>query len=115
MKKKLNFQINDNTLIVIIIFIIFFAVMLQKTGFEQQSEAEKITAMILDEHDISFANDGIIDENKLREIQNMDYDDFKNSLKVNKDFCVYIEDENGNLILAKGSSRFNEDGIYCSE
>ncbi|MBI2653917.1 hypothetical protein HYX02_03835 [Candidatus Woesearchaeota archaeon] len=112
--KKPNFKISDEALIISIVLVIFFAVIFSKTG-SGTGAAEKITAMILDDHDISFANDGIIDENKLREIQNMDYDDFKNSLKVNKDFCVYIEDGEGNLILAKGSSRFNEDGIYCSE
>ena len=78
-------------------------------------EAEKITNMILDDHKSSFANNGIVDEIKLEKIRNMDYGDFKKSLNAKNDFCVYIEDENGNLILAKGSAKLNGDGIHCKE
>ncbi|MBI3034980.1 hypothetical protein HYY71_01535 [Candidatus Woesearchaeota archaeon] len=78
-------------------------------------EAEKITGMILDDHSISFANNGIIDENKLREIKSIGYDDFKEMLKVKNDFCIYIEDGNGNVILSKGSSKLGKDGIFCRE
>lgn len=112
---KKTIKINENSIIVIIIFIIFFAVILTKTNEPSIKEAEKITAMILDEHDISFANNGIIDKNKLKEVKSMSYNDLKQMLNIKSDFCIYLEDSNGNILLAKGSSSLSEDGIYCSE
>lgn len=78
-------------------------------------EAEIITNMILDDHKSSFANKGIVDETKLEQIKNMDYEDFKKLLNAKNDFCVYMEDEKGNVILAKGSSKLNGDGLHCRE
>lgn len=101
-------------LVLIVAIVAMIVSFYSKNSELQEMKAEKITEMILDEHKISFANDGIIDENKLREIQSMDYDDFKNSLKAKNDFCVYIEDGNGNIILAKGSPKLKEDGV-CME
>jgi len=111
---KLNFKIDEIMLVLIAAVIAMIAVIYDKTG-ANETEAEKITEMILDDHTISFANDGIVDENKLIEIQNMAYDDFKKSLKAKNDFCIYIEDENGNVILAKGSRKLDGDGLHCVE
>ena len=109
----------DEMMLVLIVAIIFMAVSiydkLNKTRDNPTMEAEKITEMILDNHGISFAIGGIVDEEKLKEIKNINYDDFKKSLNVKNDFCIYIEDGNGNLILAKGSSKLNKDGLYCGE
>ena len=112
---KFNFKIDEILLVFIVAIISIVVVVFDKLNEPAEMEAEKITEMILNEHDISFANNGIVDENKLKEIQNMDYKDFKNSLKAKNDFCVYIEDENGNLLLAKGSSKLNGDGLNCEE
>ena len=71
--------------------------------------------MLLDDHEISFASNGIVDENKVREVQQMPYSQLKKFFNAKKDFCFYIEDENGNIILAKGSSKLSKDGIYCRE
>ena len=71
--------------------------------------------MILDDHSMSFASNGVIDETQMKKIENMNYADFKDSLKVKNDFCIYIEDGNGAVILSKGSSRFNGDGLNCRE
>jgi hypothetical protein len=112
--KKLNFNIDEITLVLIVAVMAIIIVFYEQGGVGTV-EAEKITALILDDHDVSFANNGIVDEKKLKEVQNMDYEEFKNLLNAKKDFCVYIEDENGNIILSKGSSKLNEDGIPCSE
>lgn len=78
-------------------------------------DAKEITEIILDDNAVSFANEGIIDESRLQEIKAMDYHNFKKSLNAKNDFCIYMEDEKGNVILAKGSSRLNGDGIHCEE
>ena len=113
--KRLNFKIDEITLVFIVAVIAVIVVVYNKLSEPTGMEAEKITEMILDEHSISFANNGIVDENKLEEIKNMGYDEFKKSLNVKNDFCIYLEDGNGNIILAKGSSKLNDDGLYCKE
>ncbi len=106
--KTPNFKIDEIALVLIVAIIAIIFSISNKSNEPSKMEAERITAMLLDDHGISFASGGVIDENKLKGIQNMDYLDFKNSLKAKNDFCIYIEDENGNIILAKGSSKLGE-------
>ena len=113
--QKSNFKIDEITLVLIVAVIAIFASIYGKLNKPPGMEAEKITEMILDNHHVSFATNGVIDENKLKEIKNMNYNDFKKSLNAQNDFCIYIEDENGNILLAKGSSKLNGDGLYCRE
>ena len=114
-RKKLNFKVDEIALIFIVAIMTMAVNIYDKVTHPKTFVAEKITELILDEQYLSFANNGIVDENKLNEIQNMDYADFKRLLNIKKEFCIYIEDENGNIILSKGSSKFNSDGIYCRE
>ena len=112
---KSNFKIDEITLVLIVALIAMIANVYDKLNKPVGMEAEKITEMILNEHTTSFANNGIVDENKLNEVKNMNYKEFKNSLNAKNDFCIYIEDANGNIILAKGSSKLNGDGLHCKE
>ncbi len=112
--KKPNYKIDE----IVLVFIVVVIVMIVSVYDQNKSktfEAEKITSLLLDEHVFSIANNGVVDKNKLQEIQNMDYEEFKNNLNAKKDFCVYIEDDKGNIILAKGSSKMTEDGVPCQE
>lgn len=114
-KKKWKFELNEITLLIILAFII---VVVKFYGTEAESEqmaAEKITAILLDDHDVSFASKGIINEEKLNEIKNMNYNEFKKFINVKNDFCIYIEDGHGNIILAKGSYKLNGNAVYCRE
>ena len=112
---KSNFKIDEILLVLIVAIISIIVAVYDKINESANIGAEKITEMILDEHTISFANNGVVDENKLKEIQNMNYNNFKKSLNAKNDFCIYIEDQNGNTILTKGSSKLNRDGIICRE
>lgn len=111
---KSEFKIDELALVLIVAIIAMIAGIYNKINEPSGGmEAEKIAEMLLDDHPASFANNGIIDENKLKEIQNMDYDEFKTSIKSKNDFCMYVEDENGGIIAAKGAEKFNEDGMTC--
>ena len=116
---KPNFKIDEITLVLIVVFIALIVGIYNKQSSVRNNakfmEAERITEIILDHHKVSFATNGVIDESKLKEIQGMSYENFKKSLSINSDFCIVIEDINGNVILSKGSSRLNNDGIYCME
>lgn len=113
--RKISFKIDEIMLVLIVAVIAIAVSVYDRLNEPAGMEAEKITDMILDDHSISFANNGIIDEKKLAEVQNIDYNDFKKSLKAKNDFCIYIEDENGNVLLAKGSPKLSGDGLYCRE
>lgn len=115
---KSNYKPDKFTLSLVLIFIALVASVYLggvSKSKNQKMEAEKITEIILDNHRISFASNGIIDEKKLREVQEMSYESFKKSLQASKDFCILIEDEKGNILLSKGSSKLNNNGIYCRE
>ena len=113
--QKSKFKIDEITIAIIVILIASVISIYEKTHKPKTSEAEKITEIIMDDHGMSFASNGVIDENKLKEIKNMNYADFKKSLNAKNDFCMYIEDQNGNIILVKGPINLNKDGLHCRE
>ncbi|MBI2647354.1 hypothetical protein HYW99_02665 [Candidatus Woesearchaeota archaeon] len=115
LKPQVKPKWNEDKIILIIILIIIVISVYIKINEPAEAQAVKITGLILDDHSISFASGGLVDEDKLKMIQNMDYYEFKESLNIKNDFCIYIEDEKGNILLAKGSQKLNEDGLYCRE
>lgn len=114
-KQKPNFKIDEVVLVLVIAVIAMIVSIYSRPDKTAEMDAEKITETILDDHALSFANNGIVDNSRLKEIQSMNYKDFKDSLNVKNDFCIYLEDENGNIILAKGSSKLSNDGMVCRE
>ena len=110
-----KFTISLILIFIALITVVYLGGINKNKGKAQKMEAEKITEILMDNHIISFATNGIIDEKKLRQIQGMSYESFKKSLHVNNDFCILVEDEKGNILLSKGSSKLNNDGIYCRE
>lgn len=114
-KPKSKFKFDEIFIVFVVILLASAVSIYNKARGPKTAEAEKLTELILDNHGASFASGGVIDENKLKEIQNMDYQSLKKSLNAKNDFCVYIEDGNGNIILAKGSNNLNKDGMECRE
>ncbi|MEK6983370.1 MAG: hypothetical protein AABX33_02255 [Nanoarchaeota archaeon] len=112
---KSNFKIDELALVLIVAIAAMIVSIYDKSNKNMGIEAERIAELILDNHELSFAHNGIIDENKLQKIQLMDYSTFKKSIDAKKDFCISVEDENGNVIFAKGSARLNGNGLHCRE
>ncbi len=112
MKKKL--QVDEMALVFIVAVIALAAAVLEKAS-HPETEAKKIKDMLLDDHELSLVEEGVIEDSRLDKIKDTSYKDLKSSLDAKNDFCLYIEDENGNVILAKGSSRLGNDGIPCRE
>ena len=112
-EKRQNYKFDEVGLVIIIILIAVIIAFYEKSLNPAEVNVEKITTMIFDHEPASFAKDGVIEQNKLQEIQKMDYVELKNSLGIKKDFCIYVEDENGNIILEKGDEKLSQDGVYC--
>ena len=112
---KSKFKIDEITLVLIVAIIAIFVSIYHKSSQPPGMEAKKITEVLTDDHGISFASNGIVDANKLAEIRNINYADLRKSINAKDDFCIYIEDGDGNVILAKGSPKLSRDGLSCRE
>lgn len=110
-KRKIDWKVDEITLVLVVAFIALAAGIYSKISNPPVIEAEKITGMLMDRHSVSFATNGVIDQDKLNEIQKMDYNEFKRSLDVKNDFCVYVQDGDGNIIISKGSLALSKDGL----
>ncbi|HLC49822.1 MAG TPA: hypothetical protein VJI97_00155 [Candidatus Nanoarchaeia archaeon] len=106
-KKKKEFD--EITLILIVAAA---ALLISFFGREQPAVQEigRISKIVLNNPGIEGS--GVIDEKKLMEISSMDYDSLKKSLKTSRDFCIYIEDDNGNILLSKSAPSLNK-GRFC--
>jgi len=108
-KPKKKFDEIYLVLIVVVLILIVYSY----TRGPSTSDADRITEMIIDHHEFSFAVNGVIDNEKLEQIKSMDYSQLKKTLDMDSDFCLYIEDGQGNIILAKGASKLEGNGISC--
>ena len=114
--KKPNFKIDEIMLVLIVVVITVVVSIYDKKNHPNSIEAEKITELILDHNDISIVSQGSsIDQQKIKDIQEMSYSQLKGYFNVKNDFCIYIQDGNGDIILAKGSSKLSANGIDCKE
>ena len=92
--------------------------------FYQEDGLSKEANFILDEfsngNKYSFVVGNTIHEEKLEEIVEMDYKELKENLNVENDFCVYFEDEDGNLVEIKGVKAIGSEiieinGVPCGQ
>ena len=58
---------------------------------------------------------------KIGELKNLSYHELKSRLRMEGDFCIYFEDEKGNIVLINnsykgiGASNINISGTPCSQ
>ena len=70
---------------------------------------------------VAIINNNEINVSKFSELKNLSYDELKRMLRVEGDFCIYLEDENGNVVLINnsfrgiGSPKINLSGVPCSQ
>ena len=113
--KKPDFKIDEIAIVLIVAILAIGVGIYEQNKKIGRIEAVKISGLIVDGHEVSFASGGVINQNKLKQVQNMDYNELKNYLDAEQDFCMYIEDESGNIILAKGSPKLSNDGAACNK
>lgn len=75
---------------VIVLFFLFFG--------DSQDNVQRTTSQITPEK-LGIANDrGEVMEEKLLMLRSKDYQEIKKSIGLQKDFCIYFQDEEGNLL-----------------
>jgi len=112
--KKINYKIDEIILVFVVLVIIIVVSVQGKDKQAQKADPEKIINLVLKDSNL---DNGIIvlDSKKLNDLQGMDYNAIKKILNIQDDFCMYIQDGEGSVILVKGSRKLSEDGIKCQE
>jgi len=115
--------------IAIIIFISAFVIVYIFIGANPNVKAgnlkdEAITIIkeiVSEESTIRIIDDNAVNVSKLNELKDLDYEELKRRLRIEGDFCIYIEDDDGNLVLIDntykgiGSSKIVIGGTPCSQ
>ena len=109
-----------------IVLIFFFGLSLRDSGKAKvenlQADSGKLTTSVggRQNQTSSFVANSKIDEQKIAELSNMSYEQLKNFLGIDSDFCLYFEDSQGNIInfsgnkTGRGSSNATVAGVSCS-
>ena len=87
-----------------------------------KEEASIVIKQVTSEGSLIRVVDGNeINVSKLNELKNISYDELKRMLRIEGDFCIYMEDDKGNLVLINnsyrgiGASSINLSGSPCSQ
>lgn len=111
---KPKYKIDEIILVFIVLVIIIGISVQEKDKQPQKADPEKILGLVLKD---TTVKDGmmVFDQKKLNELKGMDYNTIKKILNVKGDFCMYLQDGKGSVLLVKGSPKLSEDGIKCQE
>lgn len=106
-------------------FFIFYSLLDSNPSAKASSLKEQASSVIRqigsEETPLSIVEDNRINISRLNELKNLTYDELKRRLRIEGDFCIYIEDEKGNLVLINnsykgiGSPDINLSGTPCSQ
>ena len=115
-------RVGELWLVLIVCFIIAIAgIVSQKSDGGLQKEAEIILNELTNGDEHNFAVNKLVQDEVLTKISGMSYTELKDSLNIENDFCIYFEDENGNLVEVKdglrsvGSDAIELNGRPCGE
>lgn len=82
-------------------------------------EASLVNKQFSSDTQIKIISNNEVNISKLLELKNISYDELKRMLRIEGDFCIYFEDEKGNLVLINnsyrgvGASSINLSGVPC--
>ena len=93
-------------MLAIVIFIgtifVFYAILSnnpKSSADKLEDDAAKVLENIASENpDLGFIDGIDIDQEKLQDLLSMEYDEIKKQLRVENDFCIFLEDKDGNVI-----------------
>ena len=110
----------------ILIFFVYLGsdIFVPEKSSNPNEEAEDIMDKVLDRNGSRLVENSVVNESVLNDLRNEDYVNLKSELKVVSDFCIYFEDEEGNLMNLNnasqsgvrhgiGSEKINLSGVPC--
>ena len=106
-------------------FFIYYALVSSNPSEKAKSLKEDATSIIkqvgTEDSSLRVIDNKMLNESKLGGLKNLSYDDLKTMFRTEGDFCIYIEDDNGNIVIINnsyrgiGSSNINISGVPCSQ
>ncbi|MBI2650300.1 DUF1933 domain-containing protein [Candidatus Woesearchaeota archaeon] len=127
-KKKAQSWSIDITLGVIIFmaaFFVFYSLLNSNPNTKASSLEEQASVIIkqttAEGGAIAIVHGNEVDIGRLNQLKDLSYDELKGMLRVEGDFCIFLEDEQGNLVLINnsyrgiGSPNINLSGAPCSQ
>ncbi len=107
-KRRLGQTWSIDIIIAVIIFVliisVFYAILSSRsesTVTDLRAESQTVSAKLRDESVNSATGimvDGVIQEDKLKELCQLSYEEVKRKLGIEDEFCIYIEDQEGNIV-----------------
>ena len=89
-------------------------------GTELKEDASIVLeSLVSEDPDIGILNGIEVNETKLVELLGMEYSEIKERIRIKNDFCLFLEDENGNIIYIEtdkpgiGSGKIRISDIPC--
>lgn len=106
-------------------FVIFYVILYQNPNANVSNLKDQASTVIRQissgDSSIKILNKNDVNVSKINELKNLSYDNLKQMLRVEGDFCIYIEDGTGNVVLINnsyrsvGSSSINISGTPCGQ
>jgi len=112
----------------VVVFIAAFVVVYVLLGANQNPEIDNlrdeatiiIKEVVSDESKLRIVDNNEINITRLNDLKSIDYEELKRKFRIEGDFCIYIEDEQGNIVLIDdtykgiGSPNIDIGGTPCS-
>ena len=102
----------------------FYSTFSSKQGSDAETlenDALKVMSdVVSNDPDVSIVTGSEVDIDKLQALLGEDYNQIKQKLRVGSDFCIFLEDENGNIVYITptqtgvGSNTISVSSIPCS-
>ncbi len=123
-KKSQNWSIE--VILALGLFMILFVTMvtlllIQPAGspLATQTSADTVSRFLFsdgfDSRQSSVIRNNVIDRSRLEELRTQTYDDLKNTLGLDDDFCIIIEDSHGNIRFKHGSGNILVGDTACDD
>ncbi len=106
-------------LIIVALWFLTFAVQNNRVE-ELKAEGETIPEVLEGDDPFGFIEGKQIDKDRLQEFADLPYDEIRKQLGIKGDFCIHLQDEDGNLInispdrAAIGSGKARIGNFACS-
>ncbi len=104
-------------IVILTAFFIFYAVLNPSPDAKLRNLKEEVAS---EDSMLRVVDNNMINESRVGMLKNISYDDLKRRLRVEGDFCIYVEDEKGSVVLINntyigvGSPNISLSGVSCS-
>ena len=74
-----------------------------KASSLKQDASSVIKQIAAEDSSLRVIDNNEVNESRLNELKNLSYDELKRQFRVEGDFCIYMEDDKGNIVLINNS------------